>query len=59
LVDVSCANAYLLWKWSSTAEFAHPLSHYSHYDFMSALCTQLLHLNDKEEEEEEGEEDIL
>jgi hypothetical protein len=59
LVDVSCANAYLLWKWSSTAEFAHHLSHRSHRDFMSALRTQLLHLNDKEEGEEEGEEDIL
>jgi hypothetical protein len=56
LVDVSCVNAYLLWKWSSIADFAHPSSHRSHRDFMSALCTQLLHSNDIEEEEEKEEE---
>jgi hypothetical protein len=50
---------FLVWKWSSTAEFAHPLSHRSHRDFVSALCTKLLHSNDKEEDkEEEKEEDI-
>jgi len=53
LVDVSCVNAYLLWKWSSTADFAHPSSRRSHRDFMSALCTQLLHSNNTEEEEKE------
>ena len=53
LVDVSCVNAYLLWKWSSTAEFTHSSSHCSHRDFMSALCTQLLHSNDEEEKEKD------
>jgi hypothetical protein len=53
LIDISYVNAYLLWKWNSTAEFVHPLSHRSHRDFMSALCTQLLHSNDMEEEKEE------
>jgi Transposase IS4 len=52
LIDVSCANSYLLWKRSSTAEFASPVSHRGHRDFMSALCTQLLHSNDTEEEKE-------
>jgi Transposase IS4 len=59
LVDVSCVNAYLLWKRSSTGESAQPSSHRSHRDFVSALCEQLLHSNDKEEDkEEEQEEDI-
>jgi Transposase IS4 len=49
LVDVSCVNAYLLWKWSST-DSTRLLSHRSHRDFMSALCTQLLRSNEKEEE---------
>jgi hypothetical protein len=56
LADVSCVNAYLLWKWSSTADFAHPASHRSHRDFVSALCTQLLHSNDQEEGKEESKE---
>jgi Transposase IS4 len=51
LVDVSCVNAYLLWKWSSTANVS---SHRSHRDFVSALCTQLLHANDQEEDKEES-----
>jgi Transposase IS4 len=46
LVDISCVNAYLLCKWSSVADLAHISSHRSHRDFMSALCTQLLHSND-------------
>jgi Transposase IS4 len=52
LVDVSCVNSYLLWKRSSTAEFASLPNHRSHRDFVSALCTQLLHSNKKEEEKE-------
>jgi len=54
LLDVSCANAYLLWKWSSELDST---SHRSHRDFMMALCTQLLHSNDKEEKEEEEKEE--
>jgi Transposase IS4 len=57
LVDVSCVNAYLLWKWSSTGEFAQSVSHRSHRDFVDALCTQLLHSNDKEEDKEKKEEE--
>ena len=58
LVDVSCVNAYLLWKWSSTADSARLSSHQSHRDFISALCTQLLRSNEKEEKEEEKREEI-
>ena len=53
LVDVACVNAYLLWKWSSTTYINDARqTHCSHRDFMSALCTQLLHLNDKIDEEQ-------
>jgi Transposase IS4 len=47
LIDVACVNAYLLWKWSSTANSATAERTYNgHRDFMKALCTQLLHSND-------------
>jgi hypothetical protein len=45
----------LLWKWSSTANSRSDLISYrGHRDFISALCTQLLHSNNKTEEEEES-----
>jgi Transposase IS4 len=48
LIHVACVNAYLLWKWSSTANTAKAAkTHNSYRDFMSALCSQLLHSNDK------------
>ena len=57
LVDVSCINAYLLWKWSSIANLENAVrTHNSHRDFMCALCMQFLHSNDKIEEKEEEEE---
>ena len=50
LVDISCVNAYLLWKWSSIANTAQDKrSHTGHRDFMNALSTQLMHLNDHKE----------
>jgi len=56
LVDIACANAYLLWKWSSTAHTATAQrTHNSHREFMSALCTQLLHLTNPIEEEQQDE----
>ena len=55
LLDISCTNAYLLWKWSSAANAAYDFtSHRDHRAFMSALCTQLLHSNDQNKEEEES-----
>ena len=48
LLDVACVNAYLLWKWSSTANSTRiEKTHNGHRDFMVALCNQLLHSNDK------------
>jgi hypothetical protein len=57
LIDVACTNAYLLWKWASSANSAtHERTHNSHRAFMSALCTQLLHSNDKAEKTKKPEE---
>jgi Transposase IS4 len=54
LVNISCVNAYLLWKWTSTANTTKAAkTHTSHRDFMNALCTQLLHSNDPIEEEQQ------
>jgi hypothetical protein len=47
---VICVNAYFLWKVSSSTYNAH--SYRSHRDFMETLCTQLLHLNDQNNETE-------
>ena len=46
-LDVAHTNAYLLWKWSNSAQ-----NHDTHRTFMSALCDQLLHSNDPKEEEQ-------
>jgi Transposase IS4 len=52
LIDVAYVNVYLLWKWSSSANAAKAAkTHNSYRDFMSALCSQLLHSNDKKQEE--------
>ena len=56
LVDIACVNAYLLWKWSSTANSANAAqTHNGHRDFMKALCTQLLHSGNPIEEEQQEE----
>jgi Transposase IS4 len=53
-VDISCSNAYLLWKWSSPVNSANAgKTHTSHRVFMETLCSQLLHSNDPIEEQEE------
>jgi Transposase IS4 len=55
LPDIVCVNAYLLWKWSSTANSEHDsTTHNGHRAFMEALCTELLHSNDQTTEEEES-----
>ena len=57
LIDIACANAYLLWKWSSTVNTEKAAkTHNSHRDFMNVLCSQLLHSNDKEQEKQQTEE---
>jgi Transposase IS4 len=46
LVDLACVNAFLLWKWSSTANLTYDSrTHNGHRAFMNALCTQLLESN--------------
>ena len=55
LLDVSCVNAYLLWKWSSMANSEYDsTTHNGHRVFMEALCTELLHSNDQSKKEEES-----
>jgi hypothetical protein len=50
-----CANAYLLWNWSSTANSEYDsTTHNGHRAFMEARCTELLHSNDQTTEEEES-----
>jgi len=56
-IDVACVNAYLLWKWSSTAITTNAAkTHNSHRQFMNALCNQLLYSNNEEQKEQQSEE---
>ena len=56
LVDIACVNAYLLWKWSSTANSTYAKrTHNGHRYFMETLCSQLLHFNDPIEKEKQQE----
>ena len=55
LIDVARVNAYLLWLWSSAMHTANAKrTHSSHRDFIEALCSQLLHSNDKIKEKEDS-----
>lgn len=55
LIDVARVNAYLLWLWSSiTHTVSVKRTHSTHRDFVEALCSQLLHSDEKTKEEEES-----
>ena len=59
LIDISCVNAYLLWKWSSTANSENAQWTYnSHRDFMNALYTELLYSNDKIEKKQQQKDEL-